>query len=381
MSGCEYRRARADEESDILDFINYVFSASSRPHDFKKILPKVYDRPGFSQNHFVAVRDGKIRGTVALLPLEMRVDGERTLRAGYVGSVSVHPYARGEGHMKKLMDLLIADAGEQKMDILALGGHRQRYGYFGFESGGGALTFYITPNNVRHALGEVNGESVRVRLIENKDDHALEAVYALYARQLLLCARPREQFYTIMRSWTNSLYALEGARGELLGYIYAHDGAILEMALADERRLPEVIKAWAAHMVGKAISVQVRMHNRVRANFFKSFAERYAVSDSEMLRVMNWQRVVETLLSFKSACLPLSDGAFIFEVEGAGRWRADVRDHAVSVAETTDAPDMSFTPQRATEFFFSPYTALMTAAPLMKSWLPLPFSISAPDQF
>ena len=100
----EYRKALPHEEADILDFINYVFSQAHRPHDFKLLLPKVYAHEGFYRYHYVAVKDGRIRGTVAVLPLEMQVMPGKTLKIGYVGSVSAHPYDKGAGHMKKLMD-------------------------------------------------------------------------------------------------------------------------------------------------------------------------------------------------------------------------------------------------------------------------------------
>ena len=134
----EYRKAFRHEEADILDFINYVFSQAHRPHDFKRLLPKVYAHEGFYRWHYVAVENGRIRGTVAVLPVEMPFGEGQSLKIGYVGSVSAHPYDKGAGHMKKLMQLMLEDTKDQ-YDLLALGGRRQRYQYFGFECGGARL--------------------------------------------------------------------------------------------------------------------------------------------------------------------------------------------------------------------------------------------------
>ena len=38
-----YHFAGIGQEADLLDFANFVFSYSHRPHDFRKLLPKVYD--------------------------------------------------------------------------------------------------------------------------------------------------------------------------------------------------------------------------------------------------------------------------------------------------------------------------------------------------
>lgn len=377
----EFRQARPGEEAEILDFINYVFSYSARPHDFRALLPKVYAKPDFSKYHFVALEDGRIRGTVATLPMEMRVDGGRSLHIGYVGSVSVHPYARGRGYMKQLMALLLRDARKQGMDMLVLGGLRQRYEYFGFESGGCDLSFSIGEDNIRHALKDVNADSVAIRRVESRDDKALDAMYALYQRQPMLCGRSRADFFDIMASWRADLYEIGDAKGGFLGYASALDGNIQELALADERCCPAFVKAWARQASGDYFTLNVSMHNRIRAGCVKSFAESYRVADSEKICVLSWQRTAQALLSFKAGCLPLSDGRFVFEVDGDGRYEILVRDHEPLVSITDDAPEMSFAPQRAVEFFFSPYTALMTASPLIKSWLPLTFAVSGPDRF
>ena len=104
MSVIEYRLSLDSERDDVIDFCNYVFSQAHVPHDFKTLLPKAYadHLPRLGAEHFIAVRDGHIRALVALRPLKMNILS-RSLSVGFVGGVSVHPYARGEGHMKALM--------------------------------------------------------------------------------------------------------------------------------------------------------------------------------------------------------------------------------------------------------------------------------------
>lgn len=377
----EYRRALAHEEADILDFINMVFSQAHRPHDFAALLPKVYAHEGFSRLHSVAVRNERIRGTVAVLPLELQVDQGCALKVGYVGSVSAHPADRGEGHMKELMDMTVRECERQGYDLLALGGQRQRYNYFGFESGGGELKFLITAANVRHSMRDVSKDAVRIREITDENDPVLEGVYRLCCRQAMTCVRSREWFLDIMHSWNGQCYALEDMRsgGALMGYVYAKGDDVCELGLCDERRIREVIRAWMESR--QKCWVYVPMHHRVRANFIKSFAEDFAFTDSLMLHVFNWRHTLETLLSFKAGYQPLSSGTFVFEVEGAGRYEICVRDHEVMVTDTQKSPDMCFTPQRAVEFFFSSFTPMMTASPMLKSWLPVPFDILSADAF
>lgn len=149
----EYRKARAEEAADILDFINYVFSQAHRPHDFTKFNPPMYgsDYP-FWKEHYVAVEDGRIKATLSIT--ERTVDrGGVTFKYGHVGQVSVHPYARGAGHMKKLMKMSDDDMIAAGYDYAELGGLRQRYGYFGYTQSLACCKVNITPTNMRHALG------------------------------------------------------------------------------------------------------------------------------------------------------------------------------------------------------------------------------------
>jgi len=375
----EYRKALPHEEADILDFINYVFSQAHRPHNFKKLLPKVYGHEGFHRYHYVAAEAGRIRGTVAVLPLEMPVSEGNTLKIGYVGSVSVHPYDRGKGHMKELMSLMLRDC-EGQYDLLALGGQRQRYQYFGFEGGGARLCFVVTQKNVRHALGQVETR-IRLRKILNPDDEMLDAIHAMCAAQPMTCVRDRENFLDIMHSWEAELYALEDENG-LQGYLYSADSDFVgEIGLKDESRIGEVIKAYMQETGEKKITVRVDPLNRIRANYIRQFCDDFALSDQQMLRVINWKHTLEALLQLKGESVPLPDGRFVFEVEGDGRFVIEVKAHSVSVAETAEEPDMVMTRLKAEEFFFSPFTALMASSPLLKAWLPVPFGMYQADEF
>ena len=94
----EYRFARPEEEPEVLDFINAVFSQAVRPHDFEKLIPKVYAHPGFAEMHAVAVEERRIRGAVAMLPMIVH-GGESSLGVAPRGaqlqtSDALHPLAR-----------------------------------------------------------------------------------------------------------------------------------------------------------------------------------------------------------------------------------------------------------------------------------------------
>ncbi len=238
----EYRRAVPQEEADILDFINMVFSQAHRPHDFARLLPKVYARKGFSRYHYVAVEEGRIRGTVAVLPLELQLEQGCALKVGYIGSVSTHPRDRGAGHMKALMHLAMREAELQGYDLLSLGGRRQRYGYFGFENGGMSLAFSLNRDNIRHAMAEVDESQVQFRRIVSEEDTALAEMHRLSSHQPMTCVRRRDLYLDTMRSWNGQCYAIEDLHGDrrVTGVLYAQGDDIHELTLSDERCLEAV---------------------------------------------------------------------------------------------------------------------------------------------
>lgn len=132
----EYRKAKPEEREACIEFADYVFSKAHCPHDFETLIPRVYGEGVDSASmHRIAVDErGKIRALIAVLREELEVGG-KALQAGFVGTVSVHPKARGEGHMKVLMGEWLKEMRET-CDIAVLGGQRQRYEYFGFTRGG-----------------------------------------------------------------------------------------------------------------------------------------------------------------------------------------------------------------------------------------------------
>jgi len=175
----EYRRAKKEEAVELLDFINLVFSQNSRPHDFKKMFPHMYnDTYPYWNDHLVAVEDGKILGTVAICDKFYDV-ADMKLKCGRIEQVSVHLYHRGRGFMKTLMNMAVEDMKKSGCDYSSLGGQRQRYEYFGYSQGNSRWFFSVNATNIRHKMqgreplltykdGELyNSDGIKVGVIDN----------------------------------------------------------------------------------------------------------------------------------------------------------------------------------------------------------------------
>ena len=369
-----YRFARPGEDDEILDLINAVFSQKARPHDFARLIPKVYAHPGFFRLHAVAEVDGRIRGTVAMLPIEVQMGRDAApLRGGYIGSVSVHPRFEKQGHMRALMAMQEAQARKMGLDFMALGGQRQRYEYFGFAKGGLGFLFSVNAANVRHALKDAAPVT-----IEPFPDDA-EALYALHESQPYRCLRHRELFYDILCTYGSKPWAIRDQAGELAGYLIATGDDIVELTLRDEALLPGVIRAWLESR--QKCTVHSPGWNVRRAAALNVFAEGCRVTDFQLIRVLNWENTLGTALSFRNASTPLPEGRRVIRVENAGTLALEVRDGKTRVSPTEDEPDLSLSEKKAASLFFSPLALVTVRDPLLRCWLPLPLDIPVPDEF
>jgi predicted N-acetyltransferase YhbS len=290
----EYGIEKPDERARILDFINMVFSMGHVPHNFRKQLPKVYgeNAPYADRTiHFVARGDDTILGNVAILPLELYVNGN-TLRTGFVGGVATHPYHRGEGAMKALMRMAEDYARWNGYDMLELGGLRQRYEYYGYKQMGMRRVFEVTKTNVRHALKNVNSDGITITSAAENGFALLDDIYNLHQAQPIRVERPREGFLSIAQSWAYDLLAFTQG-GKLLGYA-VHCGSkndCSELVLADYADTRAAVKAL---LQGRdAVSVKTRGYQKELIKALSGFAEEWRIESELQINILNNERVMQ----------------------------------------------------------------------------------------
>lgn len=376
----EYRQALPQEEGDILDLANLTFSLVRHPSDFKALVPKVYSRAGFYRHHVVAVRDGRLKALVGLLPLTLRLNPGNALKVGYVGSVSVHPYARGEGHMKALMQMTLDSAKAQGMDMMVLGGQRQRYNYFNFENAGSVITYTISATNLRHALKDQDVSIYRFLPFAELDQEKLDALWCMQSAQMLSGVRPFEDFALYMQTWQGKASAVI-QDDILLGYLYTNKDSLFEWELQPGGSLLPVLKAFIAQEHLSEIRIRLPLHRKEDMRVLSQVAEGYEISDNCMLRVLDWQNTLQKLLAFKASLLPLEDGELVLEVIDKGRWLILVHEGRPQVTPTQLEPSLRLGENAAVQYLFSMQSRFLDDSSLSRNWLPLYFSVPEADAF
>jgi len=374
----EYVKGTKDDKEEVVDFINYVFSQSRCPHDFKSIVPKVYsdDVDGLGAIHYLAKKDGRIKAAVANRVIDISVGGE-IIKAGLVGSVSVHPYSRGEGYMKKLMTEMISEARDMGIDIMILGGQRQRYGYFGFENAGTNLKYTVTKTNIRHCLKDVDFNKITFKPISCADEDERNGMQKLYESLSYHAKRDKKEYVNIMKNWNRECLLIY-KDGEFQGYSYDGFG---EVVLKNEEDFKLVLPALFKRNNIDKTDIYLQPFNKERCALLSEICEICEIVPFEMINVLNWKKVLKAYLEFKASYEKLEDGKQEIKIDDE-KLEISVTSGKVLVEEkkalSKDA--ISFTHNMAERVFFSPETYLFKE-PKLKNWAPLPFAIDGPDQF
>lgn len=367
-----YRKARREEANDLVDFLDFVFRL-----DFEALLPKVYHQGGICYEITrVAEQSGRIVAEAAVLPQTVQV-GRRTLRAGFLGSVSVHPRARGQGHMKTLMKQWIQEM-EQTMDFSVLSGLRQRYEYFGYTSGGCVWTYTVLPSNLRHGLREADAGGISFMPLFQYPEAAALAAEINQARNVHVFREPENMERILTCYGQSPLAVLED--GAFLGYLLVENGggAISELALRKPAETGRVIKAYWNQVPSGKLRIQVPEYDRESHAALSAFAETYRIQPARMFRIFRFAPVLEAYLTMKWETDGLSCGTFSAVLDGQPV-TVQVTETGVQVTDQAlpDAPALDR--QEAQQLLLTPFGRTRGLAP--RDWFPLPLFWYTVDEF
>ncbi|MBE5774493.1 MAG: GNAT family N-acetyltransferase [Clostridiales bacterium] len=270
------------DKNDIIDFCDYIFSKYHRPHDFATLLLKLYGEKGDSiPHHFIIREDGNIVAAIVAYPVEMHI-GSHTFQTIGVGSVSVHPRAKGRGYMKYLLDAVDEHAREHNAMFAFLDGQRQRYGYFGYKPAGYHMNARLSPNNVRHALSDACDEGVSILPMRDEDT---AFACSLNEKRSLFCTRTPENFRDIAASWYfEPTILLKGE--DRIGYAILKPDqdsvTVSELCLSHEADLPAVLKKLSGRY--GIINLTVSPFEKERAQFLTGVCEGWQIARNHMFK-------------------------------------------------------------------------------------------------
>ena len=138
----EIKKLTAEHYDELLALLNYTFgNKNGKEVDFLTEQPKMWVRDDAHMGRHLGVfEDGKLCAVVGVYPLQTVIDGEKILFAT-TGNVATHPEYEGRGYFNALFCEAMKELESMNADAARLGGARQRYERFGYESCGASYLF------------------------------------------------------------------------------------------------------------------------------------------------------------------------------------------------------------------------------------------------
>ncbi len=381
-NGIYYGRGPAEMFDDYMDFINYVFGFNGDSSDFKKLLPKLYKyeyEPAVSS--YVAVEDGKLKSAIGAFDHDISVCGNLVKTRG-IGNVAVHPYARGKGYMKKLMNMALDDMEKEGVALSVLGGRRQRYNFFSYDKLGQAVSMSFNSDNFRHTYGKDRKHTLSFKTLKAGDVETVYKIKELSESHPFYAMREVDKYFEIISSWHQKAYvAFEN--GEFVGYAVGKGSDINELLASEGQDIREFICALYDYLGASSMHVKLPIFLQDYINDLYCLCESYSVETAKSFSVLNYKTVIEAFIKLKATYTDLPDGVLVLGINGRSRReniRITVFGGNISVDYTDDEPAVELEHLEAMNLLFAPVCPLRESLPIhAKIWLPLPIYLYSSD--
>lgn len=332
--GKEYLKADEKDYEELVDFINYVFSHSGGKTDFPSLLPKVYKNKDKIKYHHIIKVDNMIKGVVGAFPLTLSLLGEKVNVVG-IGSVSAHPYSKGQGYMKELMNKAICEMKNENVDMSVLNGYRQRYEHFGYEPCGQHINFNILHVNINYKRDELINKGITIHLLDENDPNITEKAYKLHCKKNVKIERKKEEFLDILKSWNCRIYSVF-KNGEFIGYISSNNGFIEEIVIENSNDLNFVIASYIKTFNHSEVNVRVPVYEREKISQLLKICENYSITKNNNFRIFNYEKIVRIMLKLKATYSNLGDGEYNIKIINYGVLNIKVHKNNVEVKKVEE---------------------------------------------
>lgn len=373
----EYLKATESDFDELVDFSNYVFSHDGGKTDFPSLLPKLYKKEYQTmESHYIVKENGKIKAVVGAFPMELNVLGN-TLKVSGIGTVCVHPYARGCGYMKQLMNMALEDMKKEGIHLSCLGGKRQRYEHFGYTFCGQKVYFTVNNENVRHRLGYYVSEGIVFKEVTNDMDQA----YELYNKAKFKFTRDKSGFLDWLKSWNFNVYFVYDGDC-FIGYVVVNkeNTYISELVVKNDNDFMRVLATYIDNNKPNFMNFELPVWEKHKIKELTKVAEDVSLHTAYQFNVLNYESVIEELLSFKATYTQLMDGQLSVEILDYGMFVISVVNGEVEVSKFEGECEIRLSHLEAMQVFFSPFSSYLIDDARICSWFPAPLFISTQDK-
>ncbi|MDD6703553.1 MAG: GNAT family N-acetyltransferase [Clostridiaceae bacterium] len=380
-----YGRGKDEDNKKLIKFIDEVFFTNDvHGRDFLNLLPKCYKdqyRPAYN-NFVVQDENGTFRAAIGSFYNDMTVGGEY-IKACCIGNVAVGKEYRSMGYMIELMEMSVEDMRKNGVDVAYLGGQRQRYGYFGFESSGTVLKYGFSRNAYRHSLKAIPS-GFEIEELKADDTQSIAEIDKLYSRLPVRSNRKPESYFDVLCSWRNIPYILK-KDGEFVGYFILNDTKenVAEFDVSDPAYFPNLVAAVMEKTESYNMVFRVAPFETEKRKFFDENADGFSINGCEMILVYDFEKFIRASFNAKSSYAKLCDGVMTVLIHGKygdEKLKIEVKNNEVKVEKFDGEAEFEMDHNKATRVFFSNLEADRAELPAnIQQWFPLHVFLSPSD--
>lgn len=387
-----YRWAEKADFRAIIEFVNRVFHPEKHTGNFDRdsapdshfptVQPKLYRNVETAPMHILAEDEGKIIGCIGNFEMEMQV-GSEILHCIGIGTVATDPARRGEGVMRGMMERSIERAKAQGKDLLMLGGFRELYARWGFESAGMNHSFMYSRPAFDVLLGRGAAFSFTFREITEADEAWLREAGKLRLQAAIHVDYDNVPEIDLLRTSYGSYAPYAILRdGRFAGCMLYNrkEGCVSDIRLKDSGQVLEVLSDFQREAgLEKLRVVNTAPCDQDLLRIFSKTSHGISTFGSDSIRILNYERTIRAFLGLKASYRPLCAGKAVIGFENGERVQILVRDGAAEVTASEAEPDFRFGLNEGVETLFcyeTVYTDWGRELPdFWYSWFPLPFFI------
>ena len=250
---------------------------------FQRESPQWYADPeACCATSYVIESGASLVSHVGLYPIEMTAAG-LSCKVGGIGAVVTAPAERGKGHMSRLLQHVITAMRQEGYALSWLGGDRQRYNSYGWETAELTYELTITPRSLDWAA------VVPAAMEERSPEEARPTIEALHRKACCWAARPnlaQQLGKQNLRIWTaEDGYAIvrgaEGGRQQILELVSA------------SRREPRLIRTILEQTQATMASWRLPACDRERLARMMPYAAQWHAGPNGMYRIVDLALLIE----------------------------------------------------------------------------------------
>ena len=386
---CKIEIMKKCELSDLLSFLNLVFSGAENSNYFEKALPKAWiDDDEHMEKHLCIKENGKILAVLGIYPYEVYI-GEQKFTFATVGNMAVSEEARGRGYMGKLYEMSDRILKEKNIDAARLGGLRSRYNRFGYEYGGNVYNATITRHNAENYLKKQGTKKYSFKKLDIADNEIIKKAREFYYKNVIRAERDNDKdFIDVLSAWSCTPYAALSENGDFAGYftVYPNGVDIPEQNGVCETTTVEFICQYLLETNNRQVKLSVFPWQTKLCQLLSSFCEYFSSDYASQFKILNWEGIVEALLQAKANLTNLIDGQLTIGIEGYGNLEIKVENQIPSCKKRKITPDIKLDGLSATRFIFGHISPMMVSdvpsgkSAFVQSIFPLPLSWNNQDR-